>query len=136
MCEESGASLSAAASRRRATIIESALKRETRARVSLFLSLSLSLETQVSLEIVESNIIETALCDERPRDIYPLSLSRERESLATTREREREMQEPVEIGKHYRAVNFNLWSYWMMVHGGGPCTSQRLNSRYTMENSA
>ena len=26
---------------------------------------------------------------------------------------------------HYHEVNFNLWHYWKMVHGGGPCISRK-----------
>ena len=25
--------------------------------------------------------------------------------------------EPATIGKHYRAINYDLWTYWRMVHG-------------------
>eukprot|EP00635_Sarcinochrysidales_sp_CCMP3193_P000343 CAMPEP_0118917576 /NCGR_PEP_ID=MMETSP1166-20130328/17404_1 /TAXON_ID=1104430 /ORGANISM="Chrysoreinhardia sp, Strain CCMP3193" /LENGTH=968 /DNA_ID=CAMNT_0006857767 /DNA_START=53 /DNA_END=2959 /DNA_ORIENTATION=+ len=35
------------------------------------------------------------------------------------------LREPLTIGKHYRAVNYNLWVYWKMVHGGGPCISRK-----------
>jgi len=34
-------------------------------------------------------------------------------------------REPAAIGVHYRAVNYNLWIYWKMVHGGGPCISRK-----------
>ena len=33
--------------------------------------------------------------------------------------------EPATIGKHYRAINYNLWIYWKMVHGGGPCITRK-----------
>ena len=36
-----------------------------------------------------------------------------------------EAAEKLTIGKHYRAVNYNLWVYWKMVHGGGPCISRK-----------
>jgi len=34
-------------------------------------------------------------------------------------------KEEATIGKHYRAVNYDLWTYWRMVHGGGPCISRK-----------
>ena len=33
--------------------------------------------------------------------------------------------EAATIGKHYRAINYNLWIYWKMVHGGGPCITRK-----------
>lgn len=36
-----------------------------------------------------------------------------------------EQREPMRIALHYRAVNYNLWAYWKMVHGGGPCISRK-----------
>mmetsp|Transcript_36274 Transcript_36274/g.112244 ORF Transcript_36274/g.112244 Transcript_36274/m.112244 type:complete len:848 (+) Transcript_36274:242-2785(+) len=33
--------------------------------------------------------------------------------------------EPATIGRHYRAINYDLWVYWKMVHGGGPCISRK-----------
>jgi len=36
-----------------------------------------------------------------------------------------EQKEQIQIARHYRAVNYNLWVYWKMVHGGGPCISRK-----------
>uniref|UniRef100_A0A7S3JQL3 PX domain-containing protein n=1 Tax=Aureoumbra lagunensis TaxID=44058 RepID=A0A7S3JQL3_9STRA len=36
-----------------------------------------------------------------------------------------DQHEPLTIGKHYRSINYNLWVYWKMVHGGGPCISRK-----------
>ena len=33
--------------------------------------------------------------------------------------------EPATIGKHYRAINYDLWTYWRMVHGGGAASASR-----------
>ena len=33
--------------------------------------------------------------------------------------------EPATIGKHYRAINYDLWTYWRMVHGGGAESASR-----------
>ena len=33
--------------------------------------------------------------------------------------------EPATIGKHYRAINYDLWTYWRMVHGGGADSASR-----------
>ncbi|KAJ8604793.1 hypothetical protein CTAYLR_001064 [Chrysophaeum taylorii] len=41
------------------------------------------------------------------------------------RHQQGETKDPVTIARHYRAVNYNLWVYWKMVHGGGPCISRK-----------
>lgn len=36
-----------------------------------------------------------------------------------------EAKETLALVRHYRAINYNLWVYWKMVHGGGPCISRK-----------
>lgn len=36
-----------------------------------------------------------------------------------------EHKETLALVRHYRAINYNLWVYWKMVHGGGPCISRK-----------
>jgi hypothetical protein len=36
--------------------------------------------------------------------------------------------EPATIGKHYRAINYDLWTYWRMVHGGGAASASHVGA--------
>ncbi|KAJ1452346.1 hypothetical protein M885DRAFT_527216 [Pelagophyceae sp. CCMP2097] len=36
-----------------------------------------------------------------------------------------ESREAATIGVHYRAITYNLWIYWKLCHGGGPCISRK-----------
>ena len=40
--------------------------------------------------------------------------------------------EPATIGKHYRAINYDLWTYWRMVHGGGAASASHVGAFTSM----